>query len=110
MNFVFEQNGVLTPMNSREDYLRAIGGVGAANVVMTDESGRVVGAGQGAEMMHKSMPMFEALNKAAVKPAKTMMKSVKAKAAKPMLKSHVSGSRAFDTLIADLQALAARTA
>ncbi len=110
MTSIIMQNGdQLIPMNSHADYMKSIGGSGAAMVVMTDESGAVVSAGQGAAGLVNNAPLVKALREQ--NPIKTQTKpsgfSSKPKKREIMTKSHVS--RGLDSIIVELEGMLAKS-
>ena len=60
--FIFENDGQAHVCQNGSDMMKAMGHVGTSRtVIMTDEDGRIVGAGTGAENLIKSQPMIKAM-------------------------------------------------
>ena len=57
----FSIGGVDYPINEPEDVQRALGNVPSCQIIMTDESGAVIGTGNSVASVNKSMPLVKAL-------------------------------------------------
>jgi hypothetical protein len=89
-----------TVINGRRDMLQALGLNGGVPVIMTDESGAVVGAGFGGEGLVNSMPMIKSLRESQPIAKKPMMVRKPQQMVKSM-QSHLNNQ--FSGLLRELE-------
>lgn len=101
MHFLFDNNGETSIVRDSRDMLKALGvGGDAPAIIMTDESGALVGAGRGPEALNRSVPLIKALRdskpigKPAVKNPVLFTKSLRSR-----------GATGFDSLMSELAAV-----
>jgi len=58
----FSIGGIDYPINGPEDVQKALGNVPIRQIIMTDESGAVIGTGNSVASVNKSMPLVKSLN------------------------------------------------
>ena len=109
MHFIFTQNGTDQVIRGRDDMLKAIGfETGGKLVVMTDESGELIGTGFGAEKLTKSMPLVKSLRDGSLLKAMRASESLhQRRIKKPLAKSLSRRQTAgcFEQLVRELDQL-----
>ena len=68
----FEQNGTQYAIRNPDDMRKALGNHSFQNIVMTDESGRIVGAGDSIAALNRSIPLINTLHDSALYAGKTV--------------------------------------
>jgi hypothetical protein len=98
MNIVFQHNGQSHIVNCGHDINKILGNVGARTLVMTNESGAVIGAGSDVAALNRSQPLIKAL-----RDARPLMKSVSNQ--QPARAFFQKSKTGFEQIIGDLEAL-----
>jgi len=103
MRILFDNHGVTYDIKNGRDMLKALGQHTDRSLVMTNESGQVIGAGTDVRSMMRSQPLVKALRES--RPLHKATPKVAVLAKKPeTLRKSLSG---FDKLIAELDRLQA---
>lgn len=64
-DIIFEYNGVAHKIDTPEAMMKALGQSPGRKLIMVDEGGEVVGAGQGVAMLNRSVPLVKAMRESA---------------------------------------------
>ncbi|MDP1664992.1 MAG: hypothetical protein Q8L79_07675 [Methylobacter sp.] len=103
MKLLYNNHGRIHEIRGHGDMMKALGlGGGGTTVIMTDETGQLVGAGRGGENLIASMPLIKALRES----EPIVKKPVIIDKPKPMMKSmNRPGAMSFDRLLDELESL-----